>query len=170
METYRHSSSPNRRNLICTTSRQCYYFRPKEIKKFHNHHPLSKSFVRMFFSIYCLLVMVNSWHRDSSAIRGTKVPLPSPCMSSSIEYVISPTCPVIPGSAWKTIHSGSRSSSNCWLQLRYSEYYSGCYEKYTLLSPGIHGGCIQNRTVAKVFRYSEPLKRPGICLLFPRVL
>lgn len=148
-------------------------FKAKRKKFTINCHPLSKSCIRMFFSIYCPLVMVNSWHGDSSAIRGTKVPLPSPCMSSSIEYVISLKCPVIPGplpGKQSTVILVEAVAATAGLQLCYSEYYLGRYEKYTLLSPGIHRGCIQNRTVIKVFRYSEPLKRPGICLLFPRIL
>lgn len=149
-------------------------FKAKRKKSFTiNCHPLSESCIRMFFSIHCPLVIVNSWHGDSSANKGTKVPLPSPCMSSSIEYVISLKRPVIPGSLpgkQSTVILVEAAAATAGLQLCYLEYYLGCYEKYTLLSPGIHGGCIQSRIVTKVFRYSEPLKYPGICLLFPRVL
>lgn len=107
--------------------------------------------------------MVNSWHGDSSAIRGTKVPLPSPCMSSNIEYVISPKCPVIPGSLpgkQSTVVLVEAAAATAGLQLCFSEYYLGSYEKYTLLSPGIHQGLHPESYCYKSLQIFRTLKMP----------
>lgn len=51
-------------------------------------HPFLNLSISIISYIHCPLVMGNSGHSDSPAMRGTQVPLLSPCMSSDTEHVI----------------------------------------------------------------------------------